>query len=678
MSKETFDPTIYNPGTNQSISTVLEMELSRRGILKRTAVVSAFAALASAGLTGCRNDETTPEKPGLTLGFKPIPGAKEDAVVVPEGYKAEILAPWGTPINDQANAWQNDGSNTSLDQLNALGMHHDGMHFFPLNNDTNEGLLCINHEYIDQNALHPNGATKGIRPAEEVRKEINAHGVSVIHIKVINNQWELVTDSRYNRRITSATEIDVAGPIADSPLNLLATRYTTAKNNAKIARGTNNNCGNGYTPWGTYLTCEENWPGYFTRNDGAPLPDQKRLGISTDGTRYGWETPTNDNGEFSRFNITPSGKEASEDFRNEANGHGYIVEVDPYEPSRKAIKRTALGRFRHEDCTVGKVAANKPVVFYSGHDGRFEYIYKFVSEALWDPADSNPEDRLATGSKYMDKGTLYVAQFNAAGVGKWLALTPDSTTRDNRRLGDTPGFTTLAEVLLNTPGAADLMGATPMDRPEWTAVDPTNGTVYVTLTNNTKRNNSDDDPKNDTNIANPRDNNKFGHIIRWRESADQQSFNWEFFLFGAPAASSSDINRSALDASNELASPDGLAFDPRGILWIQTDNGADEVEENTNDQMLAIIPSQLQQANGNEPVVNAGTQGQLRRFFVGPNGSEVTGLAFSPDYTSLFVNIQHPRNWPAFKDATAKTVGNVRPRSSTVVIRRIDGGKIGV
>ena len=678
MSKETFDPTIYNPSTNKPISKVLEVELSRRGMLKRTAVVSAFAALASAGLTGCRDDETTSEVPDLRLGFESIPGAKEDAVAVPEGYKADILAPWGTPINDQANVWKNDGSNTSVDQLNAMGMHHDGMHFFPLNNAADEGLLCVNHEYIDQSALHPNGATEGIRPAEEVRKEINAHGVSVIHIKVVNNQWELVTGSRYNRRITSATEIDVAGPIAESPLNLLLTRYTATKNNANIARGTNNNCGNGYTPWGTYLTCEENWPNYFTRNDGAPTADQKRLGISDDGTRYGWETPVDASGEFSRFNITPSGKDASDDFRNEANGHGYIVEIDPYEPSSKAIKRTALGRFRHEDCTFGNVEKNKPVVFYSGHDGRFEYMYKFVSEALWDPADSNPNDRLAIGSKYMDKGTLYVAQFNEAGAGRWLALTPQNTTRDGRLLGDIEGFKTLAEVLLNTPGAADLMGATPMDRPEWTAVDPTDGTVYVTLTNNTKRNNSDDATENDTNVANPRDNNEFGHIIRWTENADHQSFNWEFFLFGAPAASSSDINRSALNASNELASPDGLAFDPRGILWIQTDNSADEVEENTNDQMLAIIPSQLNQANSNEPVVNAGNQEQLRRFFVGPNGSEVTGLAFSPDYTSFFVNIQHPANWPSSEVATVKTIGEVRPRSSTVVIRRIDGGKIGV
>ncbi|WP_062263889.1 PhoX family protein [Endozoicomonas arenosclerae] len=689
MSKHTFDPTIYNESGNKPISAVLEKELTRRGVLKRGGALAAFTALASFGLAGCNSDDDseTTAPADLTLGFQSIAGAKLDAVALAAGYKAQVLAPWGTPLNDSANAWADDGSNTSQDQLNAVGMHHDGMHFFPLGDGTSEGILCINHEYIDQDALHPNGDTEespGVRPAEEVRKEINAHGVSVVHIKLENGVWDVVKNSQYNRRITSATEMDISGPIADSDQDLLVTPYTTERGIKNIARGTNNNCGNGHTPWGTYLTCEENWPGYFTRSDSTDNwpAEQKRMGISSRGTRYGWETPANGSvtGEFSRFNITPTGADATQDYRNEANGHGYIVEIDPFKADTKAIKRTALGRFRHEDCSFGNVEQGKPVVFYSGHDGRFEYIYKFVSEALWDSADANPADRLATGAKYMDKGTLYVARFDESGVGVWLPLTPDATTKDNQRLGDVSGFETLAKILLNTPGAADLLGATPMDRPEWTAVDPKTGAVYVTLTNNTKRDNQDSDTDNNTNIANPRENNQYGHIIRWTEGSEATAFNWEFFLFGSPANGNADTNRSTLNASNELASPDGLVFDDRGILWIQTDNGASEVTENTNDQMLAIIPSQLGQPSDGKPVVNNENQDQLRRFFVGPNGCEVTGLAFNNGHTSFFANIQHPSNWPYTNNAAEETPAdfNVRPRAATVVIMKEEGGEIGV
>ena len=374
MSKETSDPTIYNKSNNRSISTVLDAEVSRRGILKGGLGIAALGFLSGMGLTGC--DEA------LKLGFESIPGAKLNAVAVAAGYSAQILAPWGTPLNRQASPWKDDGTNTSQDQLNAVGMHHDGMHFFPLNGSSKEGLLCINHEYIDQTALHPDGATEadGKRPTEEVRKEINAHGVSVVHIRLVDGVWEVVTDSSYNRRITSATEMDVTGPVADS--GLLVTKYTTERGVENIARGTNNNCGNGYTPWGTYLTCEENWPFIFI-NQGTQDVGQVRMGIPEMGTRYGWETAEEGlNDEFSRFNLTPSGADATKDFRNEANGHGYVVEIDPYNPASRAVKRTALGRFRHEDVTFGKLKKGKPVVFYTGHDGRFEYIYKYVSTKL--------------------------------------------------------------------------------------------------------------------------------------------------------------------------------------------------------------------------------------------------------------------------------------------------------
>lgn len=272
----------------------------------------------------------------------------------------------------------------------------------------------------------------------------------------------------------------------------------------------------------------------------------------------------------------------------------------------------------------------------------------------------------------MDAGTLYVARFDADGKGVWLALDVDSVTTDGTTtLGDV--FGTEADIILNTAGAADLLGATPMDRPEWTAVDPVSGTVYLTLTNNTRRTES-------TNDANPRLNNAFGHIIRWDEFSDSNAFDWDIFVFGSPQDGDAETNRSGLGELNQFASPDGLAFDDRGIMWIQTDNGADAVEDYTNDQMLAVIPSNLVDSDGNQEVLSTNNQAELRRFFVGPNDCEVTGLALTPDQKNFFVNIQHPGNWPYSSNAAEETPTGttVRPRASTVVLVKDDNGEIGV
>lgn len=677
MSKETFNPTRYNHSDNKPFEEVLEANLSRRSILKGGLGISAMTAFGAFGLTGCNSSSSdsaasSARVSSATLNFQSIAGSRIDAVAVPPGYVAQVLVPWGTPLNAQGSAWLSDGSNTSADQLNALGMHHDGMHFFPINDSATDGLLCINHEYIDQAALHPSGPTVsgGVRTVvDEVRKEIYAHGVSVVRIQLQNNTWQLVDDDPLNRRYTGATVMDLSGPVAYT--ESVVTRFSP---DGSQARGTLNNCGNGYTPWGTYLTCEENWPGYFV-NAGTRTEEQDRIGIENSSTRYLWESLAGNAeerlDEFSRFNLAPTGASSSDDYRNEANGHGYIVEIDPYTANSRAKKRTALGRFRHEGCTFAKLEAGKPVVFYSGHDSRFEYLYKFESAANWDPADANPANRLVTGDKYMDEGTLYVARFNEDSTGTWLPLTLDSVTTDSGTLAD--HFDTLADIIINTAGAADLVGATPMDRPEWCTVDPYTGSVYLTLTNNTSR-------TSETNPANPRLNNKFGHVIRWDEGDSSTEFSWDIFVFGSAAGEDADTNRSSLTELNQFASPDGLSFDGRGILWIQTDNGASEVTSYTNDQMLCVVPSKLTDENGDQVAISADNQADLRRFFVGPNGCEVTGFAISPDYKSVFVNIQHPGNWPYSEDAAEATPDGVtvRPRAATVVIRREDGGEIGV
>ena len=684
MSKSISDPKVRNESANEPFSSILDKNLSRR-TLTRGGLGMAFALMSGLSLTACGGDDDaapaptpTPAPVPPTLGFESLPTSMTDACVVPAGYVAHVLGAWGTPLNDQAAAWDPNGNNTSNDLLNSTGMHHDGMHFFPLENSSTEGLLVVNHEYIDAAALHPAGPTRvdGKRPAEEARKEINAHGVAVMHVRLNAGKWEIVRNSRYNRRFTSATPMNLGGPLAGT--DLVRTPFST---DGKQVRGTNNNCGNGFTPWGTYVTAEENWAACFV-NTGVRPADQVRVGVPTATTRYGWDTAAGDateqNGEFARFNVTPTGADWRADWRNEVNGFGYLVEIDPYDPASVATKRTAMGRFAHEGAAYGVPQAGKPLAFYSGDDSQFEYVYRFVSEAVWDPADARRTDRIAVGSKYLDKGTLYVARFNADGTGDWLPLTLTSPGKAGGTLADQ--FATLQDILLNTRGAADFVGATPMDRPEWTAVHPTNGDVYLTLTNNTRRN-----ATSGTNAANPRLNNANGHIVRWHDETDSNKFRWDIFVFGSDAAADADTNRSGLTELNQLASPDGIAFDARGILWVQTDNGIDGGRNNavaraTNDQMLAVVPAPLSASTGTGPAINAANQAQLRRFFVGPNEAEITGFAYTPDHTTIFLNVQHPANWPAYNtdDATVAPTGPVRPRASTVVIRRTDGKPVGV
>ncbi|GAA5232111.1 PhoX family phosphatase [Verticiella sediminum] len=691
MSKNITDKVVRNSSDNTPFSEVLEKSLSRRTFM-RGSLGAAFATMTAGSLAACGGDggdeaptvpdptptpEPTPEP--LKLGFDSLPNSMTDACVVPPGYTARVFAPWGTPLDDNAAPWDRNGNNTSNDLLHSTGMHHDGMRYFPLDGSSSEGLLVVNHEYIDENALHPNGQTfvEGKRPAEEVRKEVNAHGVAIMHIrKDANGGWDIVRNSRYNRRFTSATPMSLAGPVART--DWVKTPYSPT---GAQTRGTNNNCGNGYTPWGTYLTAEENWAACFV-NTGEQPREQKRVGIGNTVGRYQWETAAGDltevQGEFARFNIAATGGDATQDWRNEANTFGYLVEIDPYDPSSIATKRTALGRFAHEGAAYSLPEEGKPLSFYSGDDSRFEYIYRYVSDAVWDPRDAERTDRLAVGAKYLDKGTLYVARFNDDGSGTWLPLTEASVGKDGRTLKDE--FGSLAEIIVNTRGAADFVGATPMDRPEWTVVHPSTGDVYVTLTNNTSRN-----AQTGTNAPNPRLNNANGHIVRWHDDAASDTFRWEIFVFGSDAGADADTNRSGLTEFNQLASPDGLGFDDRGILWIQTDNGIDggrnnAVAKSTNDQMLAVIPNAVGEIEGVGPVIDSGNQADLRRFFVGPNEAEITGFAYTPDFTSIFLNIQHPANWPAYDtdDATVVPSSDVRPRSSTVVIQKADGGPIGV
>jgi hypothetical protein len=587
------------------------------------------------------------------LGFEPVPVATDDVVHVPDGYVAEVIYAWGDPVSDGP-AFAQDASNSAADQELQAGMHHDGMHFFAMParpGERQRGLLAVNHEYADDGLLHPDGMRTWT--PDKVRKSQAAHGVSIVELRQrADGGWEVVRPSRYGRRITATTPMAIAGPAAGHPWI-----RTDADPAGTRVLGTFNNCANGFTPWGTYLTCEENFYAYFVHGGDVPVA-QRRYGITAKGHGYRWHE------HDERFD--------AQRHPHEPNRFGWVVEIDPFDPASVPVKRTALGRFCHEGA-ANALARDGRVVVYMGDDARGEYIYKFVSARPFDAAGA------AANRDLLDEGTLYVARFEAGGTGRWLALRhgENGLTADH-------GFPGQAEVLIHARQAADRVGATMMDRPEWMAVHPRSGEVYCSLTNNAKRGGTtlnaadgstpagSSSPPVDA--ANPRADNAFGHIIRWREEggdAAAESFEWDLFILCGDPAHPDPAKRGTVNG-DAFGSPDGLWVDADGRLWIETD----------------ISPTSLYKGDyaalGNNAMLCADTvSGQVRRFLTGPRGCEITGVIQATDRRTLFVNIQHPgetpgeRSNPDAPTAISAWPGGGRPRSATLAIRRLDGGVIG-
>ena len=663
------------------------------------------------------------------LGFTAIAKNKLDVVTVPAGYTVQIGTRLGDPIAAGVAAYANNGTDTNFAQR--IGDHGDALYWYGLNaagarddNSSTRGLIVQNHENINQQYLHVAGATSpgGARPEAEALKEIECHGVSVTeYAEGANRAWAYVQGSSFNRRITPNTPTVFNGPVRGS--DLLKTIYSTT---GTEGRGTINNCANGYTPWGTDITCEENWAGYFRRSgDNAArtakeLTSLNRYGVTSTTGNFGWSTVVPADGTnttFRRWDARATGIDALTDFRNEPNQFGWVVEIDPYTPGAAPRKRTALGRLGHEGCWPGNFVVGRKPAFYMGDDSRREYLYKFVSAAAWVAADASNANRLAMGDKYLDAGTLYVAVFNADGTGAWKPLVYGTAPLDASNAAYP--FASQADLLVNARLAADAVGATPMDRPEWTAVNPANGQVYLTLTNN----NASLRPLAGTDAANPRHyndpfgaaataqfGNPNGHIIRLREAGDNTealTFTWDIYLFGAGAdLDPANINISGLTADQDFSSPDGLWFGRpqnasglvKPLLWIQTDDGA--YTDVTNCMMLAAMPGSVGDG-GARTITNTGSGGAtatqatrvgaaptaatLKRFLVGPVECEITGVDTTPDGRTLFVGIQHPgelgtpaaptSHWPD-SQASGTAGATVRPRSAVVVITKNDGGVV--
>jgi secreted PhoX family phosphatase len=622
-----------NPSSNPAFQDIVTARLSRRCLLQGGLAAGALALLGRA----------TPASSASPLGFTGVPVSTADAVTVPGGYTVDVLYAWGDPVSDGP-AFKANASNTTAEQERQAGMHHDGIHYFPLpagSSTATRGLLAINHEYTDDGLLHVGGMEPWT--ADKVAKSQAAHGVSVIEVALVDGRWTVVRPSSHARRVTARTPIGVDGPAAGHPR-----LRTAADPDGRTVLGTVNNCAHGATPWGTYLTCEENFNGYFVNTGDAIPAVQQRYGITKTGFRYRWHE------HDARFDAVAH--------PNEPNRFGWVVEIDPYDPARPPVKHTALGRFKHEGAAV-TLARDQRVVVYMGDDERFEYVYKFVSQRPFAPADREANRGL------LEAGTLYVARFDAGGSGEWIPL-----THGTRGLDSTAGFASQADVLIDTRAAADRVGATKMDRPEWIAVHPGTGEAYCTLTNNTQRGVEGGPPPD---AANPRAANVFGHIVRWRDrggDAGATSFEWDVFvLAGDPEHP--DASRRGTIKGDAFGSPDGLWVDGRGVLWIQTDVSTSVLNKGDyarlgNNMMLAADP----------------VSREVRRFLTGPNGSEITGVIGTPDGRTMFVNVQHPGETPSERSDPAKPTaisawpdgaGGGRPRSATVVIRKRDGGVIG-
>jgi len=669
-----------NPTSNRTFRDVAAAYLTRRSVLQGSVAVAATSFFAPAPGHAKRSKGNKSLAPGQNKGplmkFTPLTEAEVAAgegrmVTVSPDYEYDVLIPWGTPIDPNSGITPYEGDpNTrpsAADQVEMAGIGHDGMFFFPSNLprvlktemnrgrplppqararvlDSRAGFLCVNHEF--GNNFHVLGKGFPENP-DDVRLSQHAHGVGVYAIRENwRGKWE-VASNRNARRITVNTEVEFSGPAAGSPL------LANPANN--VPKGTVNNCGSGITPWGTYLTCEENFNGYFgsTREDGTfggldPLQDEAygRYGFSNGGFGYGWHV-------FDpRFDLS------NEQFRNESNRFGWIVEIDPFDGTKKPVKRTMLGRFKHEAAAVKELADGR-VAVYMGDDQRGDYCYKYESANPW-------RDDIAAGRSPLDNGTLYVAIYgegldpnDGKGNGEWVELTPT----DPRIAG--AGLDSMDKVVTYARLAADAVGATVMDRPEWSTIG-TNGEVYWTMTNNDRKDNG----IGAVSEVNPIYENRDGCIIR-TDDINSTTFTWEMFLLARNTRATDPGTDDPRDrpyalyqpptdgGANQFTDPDCAWADDYGRLFIGTDGGQPGALE---DQLVVIDTN----------------TGEYRRLLSGVQSDEITGCISTPNYGTLFTNVQHPGDGDPSRTSFPAPFGSGKiPRDCTVVLRRKDGGQVG-
>lgn len=643
-----------NHSANPTMGELIGQRFSRRGLLKGALAVSAISATVGAAALATA-EEARAQAKGSAFSFKEIEAGVDADHHVAEGYQADVLLRWGDPLFPDAPDFT-PATQTPEAQAKQFGYNNDFVGYLPVPGAADpsaHGVLFVNHEYTNPHLMFP-GVVE-IKDGKPVMKnatreryaiEAMAHGATVAEIRRTDGKWALVRDSKYNRRITVATEMQLSGPVAGSDRV-----KTNADASGRKVFGTLNNCSGAMTPWGTFVSGEENFHGYFS----GKLPDghreeanYKRLAIPS--SPYAW-------GRFEeRFDLARE--------PNEANRFGWVIEVDPFDPNSVPKKRTALGRFKHEGAD-SIVAKDGRVVVYLGDDERFDYVYKFVTASRFDP------NNRAANMDLLDAGTLYVAKFAAEGTVEWLPL-----VFGQGPLTAANGFASQADVLIETRRAGDLLGATKMDRPEDITPNGVNGRVYVMLTNNTNR------KEDQVDAANPRAKNAFGHIIEIIEDGGDFTATkgkWEVLLkCGDPSVAAVGASFSTETSKNGwFGMPDNAVVDSAGRLWVSTDGNGPQ-ETGRTDGLWAVD-----------------TEGEARRtsklFYRVPHGAELCGPCFTPDDTTAFVAVQHPGDdgpdWPAFgrrsyyEDLSTRWPDfkpDMPVRPSVVAITKRGGGKIGV
>lgn len=634
-----------NPTHNLTMGEIIATRFNRRDLLRGSLAVAAISATVGHRALAANEQPAKKASNPISFDFKEIEAGVDQTHHVAEGYDAQVLLRWGDPIFADAPEFD-PMKQTAEAQARQFGYNTDFIGFLPLNGSADHGLLVANHEYTNEELMFPGVGVQDSKDAnfakmtqDLVAIEIAAHGGAIVEIRRANGQWQVVKDSKYNRRITADTPMEITGPAAGH-----ARMKTSADSSGRSVRGMINNCAGGVTPWGTWLSCEENFNGYFwgkLSDDHPEAKNYKRYGIGTPA--YAW-------GKFhDRFDLA---KEP-----NEANRFGWVVEIDPFDPNFVPKKRTALGRTKHEGA-AGITNSDGRYVVYLGDDERFDYVYKFVTAGKVDTQNR------AANFGLLDEGVLYVAKYNTDGTGTWLPM-----VHGQGPLTEANGFRSQADVLIETRRAADLLGATKMDRPEDIEANPQTNRVYVMLTNNTRR------KEDQVDAANPRANNAFGHIVEMMPEGGNHAataFTWEVLVkCGDPSVAAVGATFSSETTKNGwFGMPDNCAIDSQGRLWISTD-GNNAKATGRADGLWAL------ETEGER-------RGTSKHFFRVPVGGELCGPFFTPNDESLFLAVQHPgeaeegttstfenpiTRWPDFKDG-------MPTRPSVLVITKQGGGKI--
>ncbi|MFN3656439.1 MAG: PhoX family protein [Pseudolabrys sp.] len=638
-----------NPSDNPTIGEVIALRYRRRDILKGALGVAAMAATVSPLAIAAAHRA---QAASGAFQFIEVAAGVDERHHVAEGYDADILIRWGDAVLPGAPGFDPSRQSAAA-QKAQFGYNNDYLGYLPMPgaaNPSQHGLLLVNHEYTNEELMFPGidrqdtkdaGFAKMTKDLVDIEKA--AHGGTVLEIKRENGKWRVVLDSKFARRIDADTSMEITGPAAGH-----ARLQTKADPGGRRVLGMLNNCAGGITPWGTWLSCEENFNGYFGGKLADDHPEAKsfrRYGVP--GNWYAWAKFED------RFDVA---KEP-----HEANRFGWVVEIDPFDPASTPKKRTAMGRFKHEGA-AGIVNKDGRYVVYQGDDERFDYIYKFVT------AGRVSADR-AANRDMLDAGTLYVARYDADGGGEWLPL-----IHGQGPLTAANGFASQADVLIEARRASDLLGATKMDRPEDVEASPVTQKVYAILTNNSRR------MPEQVDAANPRAHNRFGHIIEMTPAgADHAAtrFTWEMLVrCGDPTVTEVGATfSSATSKDGWFGMPDNCAIDADGRLWIATDGNSDR-DTGRSDGLWTLE-----------------TEGEARAtsklFFRCPAGAELCGPLFTPDTETLFVAVQHPGDdgpkWTAFGRQSTFDDPSTRwpdfqagmpPRPSIMAITRKGGGKI--